>query len=166
MIIFDKLDIINNSHTLINPFKEEWKNNNTTNCYAYALGLDIDYNKLSIKGYEPGFTFYTPLPPCFEGEDLLNHVVKDLDNLKIDFRYVNAYYKLAKGEWKIAIFGGFRNSWDLFDDYHFMKQTKDGVWVHKNGYYSKPMKLSRDFSASYVEDDILYNHLITLCLRR
>lgn len=166
MIKLDKLDIISNNHILINPFKDGWDNISTTNCYAYALGLDINYEDLSISGFEPGFTANTCLPSCFNGSDLIDNVVKDLDNLKIDFRHVNDYYKLNKGEWRIAIFGGIRNSFNSFDDYHFMRQTIDGVWVHKNGYYGKPMKVQKNNFESYFENDVLYNHLITLCLRK
>lgn len=166
MIKLDKFDIISNNHILINPFKDGWDNISTTNCYAYALGLDIGYDKLLIDEYEPGFTFHSKLSLYFNENELLNNVVKDLDNLEIDFRHVNDYYKLNKGEWRIAIFGGHRLSDDKFDDYHFMRQTCDGIWVHKKGYFGKPMKVQKRITSSYIEDDILYNHLITLCLKR
>ena len=152
---------------LVNPFKKEWINVNKTNCYAYALGIDVNYEDLGINGYEPGFTCDLRLPSNFDGSDLINNVVKDLDNLGIDFRHVNDYYKLGEGEWRIAIFGGYRYSFDKFDDYHFMRQSLDGIWVHKSGYYGKPTNLKTSSPLkSYMDDDILYQHLTTLCLRK
>lgn len=150
----------------VNPFRAEWKNIIKTNCYAYALGLDYNYEDLGINGYEPGFTYDLKLPSNFDGSDLINNVVKDLDNLGIDFRHVNDFYKLKDDEWRIAIYGGYRYSCDMFDDYHFMKQTKDGIWIHKSGYYGKPICLQTSPKKCYIDEDILYHHITTLCLKK
>lgn len=159
--------MISISDLKIEPFKKEWVSIEKTNCYAYALGLDINYDDLGIEGYEPGFTYKEKLPLHFNGDDLINNVVKDLDNLEIDFRHVNSCYKLCSGEWRIAIFGGYRFTDVKFDDFHFMKQTVDGIWIHKPGYYGKPTNL-KDISPreSYIDDYVLYHHIITLCLRK
>lgn len=34
--------------------KETWDNVNTTNCYAYALGLDVPQIEIKKYAYEPG----------------------------------------------------------------------------------------------------------------
>lgn len=167
-----KINDIKKLSKLVGPFKEDWVNTKNTNCYAYALGLDVSIYDLDIEEFSPGFTF-GEIPKCYSKESLLEYIVKDLDNLKIDFRFVNDYYKLGGNEWKVAIFGGQEYSCDSFDDFHFLRQTIDGIWTHKTGYYDEPTNM--DSKKKVIESPILcnldsdnvnYKYIKTLCLRR
>ena len=174
LTIFKKSKIhnIKKISKLVDPFKEDWVNIKNTNCYAYALGLDASIYDLDIDEFSPGFTI-GEIPNDYSEESLLEYIVKDLDNLKIDFRFVNDYYKLGTREWKMAIYGGQEYTIDSFDDFHFLRQTENGIWMHKQGYYDSPTNM--DSKKKVIEspsicnidsDNVKYKYIKTLCLRR
>lgn len=175
MLILCKNNTISNIkklRKLVNPFKEVWLNLKTTNCYAYALGLDVSVFDLDIEEYSLGFTTGY-IPKYYTSEELLEYLIKDLDNLKIDFKFVNDYYKLGTKEWKMAIYGGQEYTTDSFDDFHFLKQTENGIWIHKQGYYEKPSNLDNKNkiilspkNCNIDTEGIDYKYIKTLCLKR
>lgn len=87
--------------------KKEWINRYATNCYAYALGLDIPQYKIKKYAYTPGIIsnsdIYLPSYDEFIYEDLIKNIYLDLKTLGIDFKEIDPTDKIEKNEWKIAI---------------------------------------------------------------
>ena len=120
----------------INISNNTWMNLETTNCYAYALGLDIPYYKIIDFAYDPGVisnsSIFLPSYKTFTYEVLLNNIFSDLDALGIDVREINPLEKVNNDEWKIALFTAGDN--ENLTDFHFLRQRKNGLWLHKNGF--------------------------------
>ena len=66
---------------------------------------------------------------------------------------------MREDEWKIAIFTEYDYSnqkQDYLDDYHFLRQSKNGIWYHKIGWESFPTnkdsnyKVIKDVSNCYI----------------
>lgn len=116
--------------------KKEWTNKHATNCYAYALGLDIPQSKINRYAYTPGIisnsNIYLPSSEDIDYEDLINNIYLDLKTLDIDFKEIEPTDKINSNEWKIAIF--IAKSYGKIFDYHFLRQHSDGTWYHKNGF--------------------------------
>ena len=126
------VDKIRNS---IDLKKDNWINMEDTNCYAYALGLDIKEDDIMPYAYIPGTISnskdYLPKNAMFTNDMLINNIYLDLDFLGIDYREINPKDKIDSDEWKIALFISyiFGNNYD----YHFLREV-DNIWYHKNGY--------------------------------
>ena len=65
-----------------------------------------------------------------------------MDILGINIREINPQEIISSDEWKVALFISYysQNS-DMLDDYHFLRQFKNGHWFHKTGYRSFPNNL-------------------------
>ena len=181
MIYIDKAFIISNAYALINPFRDEWKNNNSTNCYAYALGLDVATNHMEFSTdriiYNPGYFGGKMLNSPFTKEELLISILMDTDRLDLYSYSVNPSYKLMDGEWKIALFGAITDEKNMFKDFHFLRQTKNGIWTHKLGFASAPIDIDSnnekiisptDCKLEYKDDNQIYKYkyIKTLCLKK
>ncbi len=122
--------------SLIDVQKEEWIHMDTTNCYAYALGLDIAESDIIPYAYVPGIISHSDIDltrlSSFSYESLLKNIYLDFEALEIDFREISPLDEVGDDEWKIALFT--RKCFDLLDDYHFLRCHNDGIWYHKNGY--------------------------------
>lgn len=122
--------------------KKEWINRYATNCYAYALGLDIPQANIIKYAYTPGIISNSDiyLPACneFIYEDLINNIYLDLKALSIDFKEIDPTDKIDENEWKIAIFTA-QNYGRLYD-YHFLREHRDGIWYHKIGWNGEVSK--------------------------
>lgn len=159
----------------INPFKSEWENVGSTNCYTYALGLDItrdfltvNSNPGSMSNCELGFPFdYTELVGCLEA---------DFKTLGLSYIEVNSDYILKKDEWKIVLMAT-ATECIKYTDYHFLRQTETGIWTHKQGFRYKPTDLDSRHNVivspekAIIETDGLflssrYDYLKTYCLRK
>ncbi len=116
---------------LIDLDKKDWENKQNTNCYAYALGLDVNIPK----AFEPGEIGHSKTDlrnyNSFTYELLLDNIFTDLEALDIAYREIDPIEEIAPDEWKIALFTT-RNG-EYIDDFHFMREHKDGIWYHKNG---------------------------------
>ena len=144
-----KLDIIYNSSILVNPFKDKWEHNIGTNCYAYALGIDVAKDFLDTNEdrlvYNPGCFCDRDLKSPFTREQLLINLLGDLDRLGLYSYRVNTNYKLCKNEWKLVIYGAVTDNPYEYKDFHLLRQTiPDGVYSHKQGFYSEPTCLDSD----------------------
>lgn len=133
---------IRNSITLD---KENWENILTTNCYAYALGLDIPESEICDYAYAPGQLSGSPLSVAnhylFKYNDLLECLYSDFNALSISFREVEPTETVSIDEWKIALFTSsidYGGCGELLDDYHFLRQRNNGIWWHKSGWYNAP----------------------------
>ncbi|MBE6157035.1 MAG: hypothetical protein E7161_04775 [Firmicutes bacterium] len=130
----------------INLEKQTWINRYTTNCYAYALGLDVPQNDIIDKAYIPGTMSGTGIKLddnyIFTYNDLITNIYGDLDFLGISFREVSISEQLNEEEWKIAIFTS--KCADYIEDIHFLRLRKDGFWYHKNGWIFNPSPFDDD----------------------
>lgn len=120
----------------INLSFHPWINGDKSNCYAYALGLDVNETEIISYAFNPGVisgaTDVIWSDDIFGYEDLLLGIGADLDALGIEFKKVSPLYCTKEGEWKIALFvDGYRG---VLEDFHFLRQNEDGVWYHKDGY--------------------------------
>lgn len=137
----------------IKLYPESWDNIHTTNCYAYALGLDIPEYEICKGAYQPG-TISTDFNPLifneyFDYNTLIENLEKDLKMLDISYREVAPDEKLANNEWKISVFTENCDN-ERIIDFHFLRQKSDGIWYHKNGF---PGKISnKDRSGKIIID--------------
>lgn len=133
-----KMDLIT-LRNAINLKKRVWVNRYTTNCYAYALGLDIPEAEIIQGAYSPG-TLSGALvdigkATTFSYKDFVTNLYSDLEFLGIDFRKIDPNQQIDESEWKIAVFTS--SFLGALDDYHFLRY-KDNFWHHKNGWYDNP----------------------------
>ena len=121
--------------------KKKWKNIRDTNCYAYALGLDVKAQEIMEEAYMPGFMAgYEYYPPYdYTLSNLTTGLYKDMDFLGIDIKEVDPKEQLSEEEWKIALSVLFHPSReknpheDRILSFHFFREI-NGVWVHKPGF--------------------------------
>ncbi len=110
--------------------KKNWENILTTNCYAYALGIDLNIGNMILDlGDISGLNYKVRNGYGFE-EALINDMLAlDLKIKKVDFNY-----KIKnENEWIISLFSTprFYVDGDYIKDYHFLRKTKDEGWTHK-----------------------------------
>lgn len=123
------------------PISLDEKTVNSTNCYAYAMG--IMYNILTKpRGfYNPGFTENESFKLIDTPEILINRVKHDLDNIGIKYREVISEKKgeLKENEYLVKIFMADPNEEIPRGDFHFVRQDrKTGKWFHKLGWDRQP----------------------------
>ena len=122
----------------IKLFKSTWINKSTTNCYAYALGLDIPEKEICKHAFQPGIMagYYALEEDYFSYEDLIKGLKYDLDFLRIESKEINPSDPIDLDAWKIALF----IPMDIYcppyliADYHFLTCYPDNTWHHKYGY--------------------------------
>lgn len=126
---------------------ESWKYIKETNCYAYALGLDIPCDLINDHAYEPGTISNTNK---FYEDELwhLNYnrfmycLYSDLYNLGIEFKEVAPTTKIECNEWKIALYTEFLSyPGETILDFHFLRESKEGLWYHKIGWEDGPTNI-------------------------
>lgn len=126
----------------------EWKHNIMTNCYAYALNLDIPEICIKKGIYTPGNISGSYHDIAFEQlftyDTFISNLYKDLEYLNIDYKKVDPDEKISVDEWKIAIYllefvKETKDEAAIYLNYHFLKE-KNGEWSHKN-WYRKPSKI-------------------------
>ena len=128
----------------IEPYKIGWRNISTTNCYAYALGLDISRYEIAEKNfaYNPGIfskSGFCLVSTLFRYSELMESLYADFESLGLCFETCNPNDIAAYNEWKIAIFTHKLYGY-ILNDFHFLRQGTDGIWRHKPGYTCKPTK--------------------------
>lgn len=129
----------------------------TTNCYAYSLG--IMYHGIMGKHFHPGFTenlqYYRE-----NAEELMEKVIIDLRNLGISFRKLELEEKkeLKENEYLVKVFHTPPNKKIPAGDYHFIRQDRQtGIWFHKIGWYRQPeiVRSITEFRAEISESEPL-----------
>ena len=122
----------------INLKVKKWQNMNTTNCYAFALGLDIPEIQIASHAYCPGNISFSPLNlstlGCCTYEDFFNNLILDLNYLGLEYKTINPLDATNENEWKIALFLSWRSN-GLIDDFHFLRCYQNGLWYHKSSYF-------------------------------
>lgn len=135
-----------------------------SNCYAYALGLDINENSICKHAYQPGImgSIILNLPIINLKEmPIEERMLIDLEALKIKYKevepeenynYTFHTYKNSNAissityDWPVAVFEAKE---DLID-FHFMRKWNDGTWRHKLGFVSYPNE--NDFDGKIITD--------------
>lgn len=113
---------------------QNWRNIGTTNCYAYALGLDIKENDICKYAYQPGtISNILNLSVHFDYflyNTLIKNIEKDLKTLNILYREIELDDKIETNKWKMAVFADIfeDDCGELFiSDFHFLRSNSDGV---------------------------------------
>lgn len=135
------INTIKNSISLKEAY---WENNFETNCYAFALGLDIPEKDIVSNAYTLGVmasnTFNISLKEIskmtFEERFIL-----DLKALKIAVTETDptdkSYYKYTGNYvgyyWIVSLLCNDAN-------FHFLRKNYDGDWYHKIGFLGPPIK--------------------------
>ena len=126
--------------------EEYWENIFETNCYAFALGLDIPENNICKNSYQPGIiaskTFNISLNELAR--------LKIEDKMILDLRALKIGFKLSEVNTKqeyISLGNYWCNLWDVLlflneNDFHFARINYNGEMYHKIGYFGFPQKTS------------------------
>lgn len=139
----------------IQIYPDSWFHMFSTNCYAYALGLDIKVKTIKQYAYNPGVISgrYHLVQRTFLYDELVDCVEKDFQTLNISYRKINPEDSITANEWKIAIFSRFYayefgSEW--LSDFHFVRSNLDGTWSHKFGWHHFPT--NKDFVKNKIEN--------------
>lgn len=129
----------------INLSNMGWININDTNCYAYALGLDVPQNEICTCAYELGniYYFYNNVKRCFRYHEEL--LLNDFKTLGLLYREASLDEEINDDEWKIAYFDSIYEC-----GYHFFRQIENGIWWHKYDWKYAPTCL--DDKGLIIED--------------
>lgn len=138
----------------IQVYPENWVNLSTTNCYAYALGLDIKESDICSSAYQPGNISESYNPnQFFYYKTLIKNLEEDFKTLDILYREIEPTDQINLGEWKIALLVDLYGN-DIFNDlvadFHFLRQKTNGIWFHKNGFQGTPSK--KDYLGNIITD--------------
>ncbi len=110
---------------------KNWHNIKSTNCYAFALGLDIDEEDIAPDAYQLGIMSYFinnyPNSTEWWEKSLSELLLMDLDTLRIYHCEVDPKEVVPDDCWKIAYM-------EADYDFHFARQAKNGIWYHKQGF--------------------------------
>ena len=117
--------------------KQVFDNIKTTNCYAFALGLDINKDEFNKLLFNPGVISNSPTilskHSAFEYDELIQNIINDFNELMIKFEEID-YKEISKNdEWKIAIYLKYYKyrCTNLITDCHFLREI-NGIWYHKS----------------------------------
>ena len=130
----------------VQVYPESWINMRTTNCYAFALGLDIRESSICSGAYQPGVISGKKELDLsnrrFLYSDLIKCIEEDLNNLGILYREIDTMDKVELNEWKMALFVETNSECDenYLSGFHFLRTNQKGNWVHKADYYTSPSK--------------------------
>lgn len=134
----------------IQVYPENWINVGTTNCYAYALGLDVNECLIDEFAYNPGTiskNYRLNRFGFFYYSTLVKNLEEDFKALNILYREIEPNDLIQLNEWKVALFVeiyGKDEFDDLVSDFHFLRSNGNGIWFHKNGFFESPTK--KDYS--------------------
>lgn len=136
---------INKLKEEMGPIEGEWNCTNTTNCYAFALGLDIPESKIIKHAYQLGVIGATikniPLR-YLKYMSYEERLFLDMEVLKITCEKTftdsmprfSITQKYNYNKWVITLL-------ENEDDFHFLRKYHNGVWYHKRGYTKYPTNL-------------------------
>ena len=122
-----------------------WVNIESTNCYAFALGLDIPEFVIMKNAYNVGVIGFTKEHRSLSSLRTFSYedrFIKDLKALNLMFEEASIYDSVKDGN-KYSYF--LVSMFDNGRDFHFFKKKKkDGTWWHKRGWYCAPTNLDDD----------------------
>jgi hypothetical protein len=144
-----------NKPIIFNDDPVNWNNLNTTNCYLYALKLDMPYYDLNERAFIPGGISKKYVPRCkehnYQDEEFLNNIYRDLNFLGINYQNIDPN---EEASWKIALF--LERYKDQLLDFHFLR-FQDGIWYHKKGFRGLISKV--DYSGNIITNPLDCNML-------
>ena len=125
-----------------------WVNIYSTNCYAFALGLDIPEKDMPF-AYQPG-SIYCHVNGVAYDDVRYNRYEKNLlldlealeleheeadpnENTTINISYDENGNAIVEYSWLIALLKS-----EQRNDYHFLRKTPNGIWYHKQGWTGCP----------------------------
>ena len=148
-----------------------WNNYSTTNCYAYALGLDIPEERIITKAYQPGTIGSTIYNIDLNNKSLEEKIYADLRALQITYSDCSqseiSCYDFDNDsiivQWIIALFINRKDE----TDFHFMRKAWDNNWWHKRGYnLERPLNYDDMFKTIYNPEECeLYDYKYIKCLK-
>ncbi|MDE5539295.1 MAG: hypothetical protein K2J20_02270 [Bacilli bacterium] len=153
--------------------KKDWINRPYTNCYAYALGLDIPEKQICSYAYSPGVIgqsdVFLPKYRTYSYEQLINNMLMDFDALGIACREADTTDCVLDDEWKIALF--LTGTHKEIIDFHFLREHQDGIWYHKAGKQGLVTNLDDYHQIIYNPQNCIllqrsYDRCFTLTLKR
>lgn len=133
----------------------DWKNIRTTNCYAYALRIDIPQNSICKYAYDLGGISrmidsdeepdFDKVPPYSETYDV--DLTSDFDLLGLEYEesdtpeLVNKDLHYYPGRYFDILF--FLSN--QIDDFHFARYGNDGKLYHKRGFVKPPQETTMEY---------------------
>lgn len=114
--------------------KKVWIHRQVTNCYAYALGIDMH---LPIDSFQPGALSGYMIVPPFSYTEIIRAIIADFNALGIDYGSIDPNSPVKNEEWKIVLLLSSKDASSRFHNFHFIRQFEDGRWFHKLGYSRK-----------------------------
>lgn len=141
----------NKIKSLISLKSDDWENTVKTNCYVFALGLDVPENQICLSAYQVGVIgceiFGWDKKTLYK-LDYEQRFQLDLNALKIGFTqivedktagvYINGNYNCTF--WDVLLF-----SYGLGDiDFHFARRNDEGKLWHKSGYFASPKECTEE----------------------
>lgn len=131
-----------------------WENDWDTNCYAFALGLDVPEDEIVKDAYKLGkigaVVKKIPLEEL-RRMTLDERLRLDLEVLGVDCKecslddetYIKRTNNYVYYNWIIALLTN-------GEGFHFIRKTYDGIWYQKWGYFASPINF--DFDHKIIED--------------
>lgn len=125
---------------LIRLREEYWENDFSTNCYAFALGLDIPEEEITENAYQLGVigAIVKQIPmEVMKRLSFEERFILDLEVLGINWQAStiddNSGFKISNGYtnlwWLVSLLSNGRK-------FHFIRKSYDGIWYQKWGYFA------------------------------
>ena len=125
---------------------DSWNYEINTNCYAYALGLEMNEEEICPNAFVPGVI----------ASNVLNISFNDIRRLPVekrmllDLKALELEYKVSNKKMKEDCYssnGFWYRSWDILlflgnRDFHFSRINCFGEMYHKQGWFLRPKKTS------------------------
>lgn len=132
-----------------------WENAMDTNCYAFALGLDIPEDEIVKNAYQLGIigaTINNISLSKLKNMTYEDRLALDLNAIGIPFIECDPLEKIKFEQYKIAMFANF----DCTNDFHFMREDSNGIWWQKwGGLFSYP--INKDYNSKIITDPRVCN---------
>lgn len=161
----------------IQVYPQSWIHLFETNCYAYALGLDIKQKQICPGAYAPGTISQTNeifFQTKFSYDNLIDGIESDFNLLGIDYREGLPDEKIPNDMWKVALFVRYEkvlniSTWafentNLLTDYHFIRANSNNIWTYKNGFSGHIERTKEPIHSNFHYDDYEYQKCYILRL--
>lgn len=127
------------------PVEGYWNYTDSTNCYAFALGLDVPESRILKHAYQLGVIGATikNIPIRYlRYMTYEERLFLDMEALKITCEKTSmdsmpAFYETKKYSYTKWVISLLENE----DDFHFLRKYHNGIWYHKRGYTKYPTNL-------------------------
>ena len=130
----------------IEGYYPTWNSKYNTNCYAFALGLDVPQDNICHHAYYPGNIAHNVLATTTNDYGITKEEIEE--QLFFDFRALRMTYQAFQDEDKYQYLKVLDHPdfyWDILfflnpsiPDYHFARVTNDGKLYHKQGWQLNP----------------------------